>query len=467
MSACTIRPRHAPNRAFAVTMAEPTDRATVTLDEDAAVRLQAIAVRLSLAGITTHLYRNCGIPDLTATMRLPGHREVDVIVDEDGYTELRYWADPVATPAEVAYAITSALAAITPNLASSADAASRRMPGRASGPITGYDGAVTECAGDGTMPGPPDQLTEPGQSPESVRPRESDPADAELRQRMEQLRPGHPSSPYKGDGSPKPPVPDPFKNELPIPGDPGYQPAPPSASYADAVTDQELPTGDQAKSGAFDAREREERRLSLITHQAVERCRAAEGRDAEGNYGEHGLTPAMHRIESQLDYGHLAEQTEEYALKSPDRFKEKLAERISRFPKADPTDLAAEIHDGIRYTFVFGFESYTSNVELAQAKLAEAGYDHVETKPGWHGDEYKGVNSQWIDPASGLLFEVQFHTAESWSAKQLTHEAYEKIRSQSVPVEEIETLRAYQCEVSGRVPIPPGALDIPTYKKEG
>ena len=119
----------------------------------------------------------------------------------------------------------------------------------------------------------------------------------------------------------------------------------------------------------------------------------------------------MRRIESQLEHGHLADQTEKYALKDPDRFKEKLAERIGRFPNADPNDLAAKVHDGVRYTFILDFDHYTDGVGLAQSKLAEAGYDQIETKPGWHGEEYKGVNSQWEDPASGIRFEVQFHTS--------------------------------------------------------
>ena len=40
-------------------------------------------------------------------------------------------------------------------------------------------------------------------------------------------------------------------------------------------------------------------------------------------------------------------------------------------------------------------------------------------------DQYKGINSQWIDPESGQRFEVQFHTRISFEAKQLTHDAYE------------------------------------------
>ena len=57
---------------------------------------------------------------------------------------------------------------------------------------------------------------------------------------------------------------------------------------------------------------------------------AAEGRDAEGNYGAGGLTPAMRRLEAELEHGTLVPDTEKFALKSPDRFKEKLAKMIAR-----------------------------------------------------------------------------------------------------------------------------------------
>jgi hypothetical protein len=331
---------------------------------------------------------------------------------------------------------------------------------------------------------PQDQVSGQEQGPDSIRAPESDPIDAELQQRLERLPPCHPSSPYNADGSRKPPPPDLSAYELPIPGDPDYRPDTLNVSETEASadadgvhkrespttdgdSDQQLQPEDREGNGDADLRERQERRLPQITDEVVERCREAEGRDADGNYGEQGLTPAMRRIESQLDYGRLAENTEEFALKSAERFKEKLTERANRFPNADPSELAAGIHDGIRYTLIFEFEHYTTGVELAQTNLSEAGYEHVETKPGWGGDEYKGVNSQWSDPASGLRFEVQFHTDESWSAKQTTHWAYERIRSSSVPVEEVESLRAYQREVSAAVQIPPDALDIPAYKKEG
>jgi hypothetical protein len=175
----------------------------------------------------------------------------------------------------------------------------------------------------------------------------------------------------------------------------------------------------------------------------------------------------MRRIESQLDHGHLIEDTEKFALKDPDRFKEKFARLIERYPGADPHELAASIPDGVRYTLIFDFDYYAAGVEAGHARLTDAGYERIETKPSWNSDQYKGVNSQWQEPASGVRFEIQFHTAESWDAKQKTHAAYEKIQAPGTSVAEVERLRAYQRQVSAEVPIPPGALGIEPYQKEG
>jgi hypothetical protein len=174
----------------------------------------------------------------------------------------------------------------------------------------------------------------------------------------------------------------------------------------------------------------------------------------------------MRRIEAQLENGQLVPDTEKFALKSPDRFKEKLASLIARFPGAEPRELAAGIHDSVRYTFLFGASDYTHGVAETCSQLTEHGYEHVESRPSWGKDEYKGVNSRWRDLATGLSFEIQWHTPESWDAKQKTHEAYEKIGDPTTPVAEVERLRAYQRQISAAVTVPPGALQIPPYKKE-
>ena len=166
---------------------------------------------------------------------------------------------------------------------------------------------------------------------------------------------------------------------------------------------------------------------SRTADQTLARWVAAEGRDADGSYGEHGLTPAMRRIEAQLEHGELVPDTEKFALKQPDRFKLKLAERINLQPGVSADVLASRIHDGIRYTFEYDDQDYMIGTEETEAALGRSGYELISRKPNWDSPDYKGVNSQWRDPDSGLLFEVQFHTHASWSAKQKTHLAYETV----------------------------------------
>jgi hypothetical protein len=194
---------------------------------------------------------------------------------------------------------------------------------------------------------------------------------------------------------------------------------------------------------------------------------AAEGRDAGGGYGEEGLTPAMRRVEAELTHGTLVPDTEKFALKSPDRFKEKLAKMISLEPDITPRDHAARIHDGIRYTFLFEDQFYSAGVRDAENRLACHGYKLIGRKPSWLGKEYKGINSQWRDSASGQFFEVQFHTPASWDAKQQTHDSYEKVQNPATTPEERTRLLAYQREVAASAPIPPGALEFAPYKEEG
>jgi len=245
----------------------------------------------------------------------------------------------------------------------------------------------------------------------------------------------------------------------------------PLPEESDSLADPDLPAPDQARTNPDGSWDWKAFHLTPEQNRAADRglahCCEAEGRDAEGNYGEHGLTPAMRRIESRLDHGNLVANTEQFALKDPDRYKEKLAERISFQPDESAHDLVSRIHDGVRYTFEYGDEYYTEGVNQTESHLEQHGFDLIVRRPRWDGEEYKGVNSQWRDPDSGLTFEIQFHTYASWEAKQRTHFAYEKLSDPRTPPNEREDLSRFQRHVAASVPIPPGALDIPHYRKEG
>jgi hypothetical protein len=357
------------------------------------------------------------------------------------------------------------------------------------------------------MPGANDQLanTPPGvdqaspRGPDPVSPRELDPVIAELRGRMERLPPGHPSSPYNDDGSRKPPPPDLSAYELPIQGDPDYQPEPSIASETDRLTDEapeavghrqhvddkgaadDAPTPDSETARPSDSEDKPRSRPdgswewkgraltpeeSHSSDQALGRWTSAEGRDADGNYGGHGLTPAMRRIEAQLDSAHLADGTEDYALKTPDRFKEKVAREKERNPDKPTEEVIAEIHDAVRYTYILDIDEYHKTYWEAEGKLESQGYELEVRRNMWASLEYKGINSRWRDLGSSLPFEIQFHTEDSWEAKQRTHASYEKIEDVRTLAAEREQLREHQKEISAKIQEPPRVMEIPDYRKK-
>lgn len=206
---------------------------------------------------------------------------------------------------------------------------------------------------------------------------------------------------------------------------------------------------------------------SRIADAALGRCRIAEGRNVFGGYGHSGLTPAMRRIEAQLEHGQLLPDTESSALKAADSFKEKLADLIMRHPDKPAEELALEVHDGIRYAFVFDAEHYADGTLQAHSRLKGNGFDLEVRRNCWQSPEYKGINCRWRDPAHDLVFEVQFHTAASWEVSQRAHSLYEAITDAGTPPEERARLRLIYAGMSAAVPVPRGCDTIPDYRKEG
>lgn len=172
------------------------------------------------------------------------------------------------------------------------------------------------------------------------------------------------------------------------------------------------------------------------------------------------VTPAMKRIEAEDPSRHLAGL--EHRLKGKDRLTEKVTEAMTE--RARTADQAiATVKDAIRYTFSYPDERYGEGVKADCARLEREGFEPIDRKNLWGAEEYKGINSRWRVPEYGQLFEVQFHTQASLDAKEDTHWAYEKLRDPATSKADQESLSGYQREMSSRIPIPPGALDIPGY----
>ncbi len=176
------------------------------------------------------------------------------------------------------------------------------------------------------------------------------------------------------------------------------------------------------------------------------------------------ISPAMRAVESQDPDRHLIGF--DRCLKERDRIKEKVSDTMEEVGSS-AEEAVSIVPDAIRYTFQYREAHYTQGVWADIERLKGQGFELDKLRNTWAGDQYKGINSQWIEPESSQRFEVQFHTRISFEAKQLTHtpmNGFARIR--------LISLRSWCWKPSRRkssseVPVPPGATDIPDSPKRG
>jgi hypothetical protein len=331
-------------------------------------------------------------------------------------------------------------------------------------------------------------------------------ADHDLVQRLERLPPGHPSSPYNEDGTRKPPVARPVDRELPLPDgrDADAEPTstrwPPEASPdQESSGTQDLPlrpeppgpeaslsdsrSWEKALSHLKEQWARHEERWPREQRPQIDRSNDEPGSwrgegdqylDAEENLVaghalerirpiEEKVSAALHEIKAEVPGCDLVGL--EFSLKGEERFKEKVSDELHAKPDRSIAEISENMPDVVRYTFQFDRQDYVQGYWNVHGCMERHSYEIEFSRNSWDSLQYKGINSRWRTP-TGQLFEVQFHTPESFEAKQLTHKAYENIRTSTASDQERGELYAFQSEVSASVPIPIGSLTIPDYSKK-
>jgi hypothetical protein len=148
------------------------------------------------------------------------------------------------------------------------------------------------------------------------------------------------------------------------------------------------------------------------------------------------------------------------------RLKEKIADSLRIAPAKMPDEVVREIPDAIRYTFCFAPEKYVDGYWDVKQRLEARTYRMVYSKNHWRDDpEYKGINTRWIT-TEGDRFELQFHTPESYHAKQeVTHSSYERIRNRLTGRVERRELEEFQRDVCTRITAPEDVASIPDYEE--
>jgi hypothetical protein len=180
--------------------------------------------------------------------------------------------------------------------------------------------------------------------------------------------------------------------------------------------------------------------------------------------GKEVILPAMERVEAADPDRRLAGL--EHMLKGEDRLKEKIAERLRYDPDWTSEQALNEVPDAVRFTLEYDDARYTDGVVTDVDRLKAERFELIKLKNLWTREQYKGINSQWRVPETGLRFEMQFHTPTSLEAKELTHKAYERLRNPATSADEEAPLEEYQRRVNEQVPLPPRVLEIEDYTQE-
>ncbi|MCE0540170.1 hypothetical protein LWF15_32220 [Kineosporia rhizophila] len=168
--------------------------------------------------------------------------------------------------------------------------------------------------------------------------------------------------------------------------------------------------------------------------------------------GEPTLTAAMREVSrtARVELAGLA-----HRLKDGESLKRKVATQQASTGGSLPV-LLDRAQDAVRYTVVLADRSYVSGVAQVAALLESRGYHNLTVHNAWQSSRYRGINTTWADPSTGIAFEVQFHTPATWRVTRETHRAYEEFR-------QVGTTQARKDELSAQIgaayrtaPVPAG-----------
>ena len=105
------------------------------------------------------------------------------------------------------------------------------------------------------------------------------------------------------------------------------------------------------------------------------------------------------------------------------------------------TTIREDLKDMVRYTYIVDDATYADDVLGMFASFEDEGYILRQVKNYWNGTEYKGMNCVFVEPTTGLSFEVQFNTVSSQLVKdKYSHKLYEQIRVFGISQSEKEYL---------------------------
>lgn len=147
----------------------------------------------------------------------------------------------------------------------------------------------------------------------------------------------------------------------------------------------------------------------------------------------------------------------EYRVKSKDGYLEKIAREYA-------PGYCYEVKDTLRYTMLSKSDEMTLQISKSIENFKKSKVEVFQGKNLWidKKNPYNGINCIMAD-SSGNKFEIQYHTEESFSAKQKAHLLYEEARSGKCSREELEIINKEMKAIFDAVNVPDGIERISFY----
>lgn len=171
---------------------------------------------------------------------------------------------------------------------------------------------------------------------------------------------------------------------------------------------------------------------------------------------EPGVTKSLSDMADQ--YGGRMEGLD-FRLKAQDSLSRKI--RDKSLVSGKPMDtVTGKIGDALRYTMMLDGNRYAEGAGAVLRDFESQGYTVVDQDNTWHpGNIYQGINTVLRSP-DGHMFELQFHTEQSFAAKTATHADYEISRDPKAPIAERLAAWNRMAVLQSKVPVPPNVGSV-------
>ncbi|CAN0547857.1 unnamed protein product, partial [Laminaria digitata] len=144
-----------------------------------------------------------------------------------------------------------------------------------------------------------------------------------------------------------------------------------------------------------------------------------------------------------------------YRLKTQASATRKLNKYLLKHPGEEASQV--DLQDMLRYTMRIDDQpqgNYVKSVHLILETLEAQGHSVELVKNCWpRGDSYSGVNTV-LRAASGLAWELQFHTSDSLRVQAETRKMYEELRKVNTPLQRKRALFKQMAAAWDTVPVP-------------